>query len=123
MKNLCSKLLISLANNGTHALTLIVVIGIFIPAVGNFFKPFIAESIFLLLCLSFLRLDIDKLKTNIKKPKIIILTTIWTALMIPMITGLILKVTNIQELFPDVYLGFILQAVSSPMMATPALAA
>jgi len=123
MKNLCSNLLISLSNRGTHALTLIVLIGIFIPAVGNVFKPFITESIFLLLCLSFLKLDIEKFKTNIKKPKIIILTTIWTALILPLIIGLILKITNVQELFPDLYLGFILQAVSSPMMATPALAA
>jgi len=118
-----TKILRFLSLHASHALTFIVVIGVFIPAVGTVFKPFITESIFFLLCISFLRLDFDTFKKNIKKPKIIILVTIWTAVIIPLLAGLILKVTNIEELFPDLYLGFILQAVSSPMMATPALVA
>ena len=121
--NSLSKILIYIANRGTQSLTLMVFIGIFIPSIGGILKPFITESIFLLLCVSFLRIDILSLKKHIKKPKVIILTTIWSAIIIPLFVALICKLFNLEDLMPDLFLAFMLQAISSPMMATPALAA
>jgi len=121
--NTLSIILIYIANRGTQALTLMVFIGIFIPSIGGLLKPFITESIFLLLCISFLRIDVNSFKSHIKNPKVIILTTIWSAIIIPLLLALTCMAFNLQDLIPDLFLALILQAVASPMMATPALAA
>ncbi len=121
--NTLSIILIYIANRGTQALTLMVFIGIFIPSIGGLLKPFITESIFLLLCISFLRIDVNSFKSHIKNPKVIILTTIWSAIIIPLLLALTCMAFNLQDLIPDLFLALMLQAVASPMMATPALAA
>jgi hypothetical protein len=50
-----------LGRQGTRAIAALVFIGIVVPPIGNVLKPFVTEAIFLLLCISFMRMDISAL--------------------------------------------------------------
>ena len=47
-----------LGAQGTRAIAALVFIGIAVPPIGELLKPFVTEAIFLLLCISFMRVDL-----------------------------------------------------------------
>ena len=49
--------------------------------------------------------------------------TAWSMLVVPLVVGLVCVATGFDKRAPDLFLGLMLQAVASPMMAAPALAA
>jgi len=112
-----------LGNQGTRAIAALVFIGVAVPPAGELLKPFVTEAIFLLLCISFMRVDIAALRDHLQRPGIVLAATAWTTLGVPLITGLSCLATGIDTRSPDLFLALMLQAVASPMMAAPALAA
>src|ERR1700736_808788 len=112
-----------LGGQGTRAIASLVFIGIAVPPVGQLLKPFVTEAIFLLLCISFMRVDIGRLRDHLRRPGIVLAATAWTTLGVPLISGVSSVVTGLDAHAPDLFLALMLQAVASPMMASPALAA
>jgi hypothetical protein len=112
-----------LGAQGTRAIAALVFIGVAAPPVGELLKPFVTEAIFLLLCISFMRVDIGALRQHLRRPGIIIAATAWTTLGVPLISGMGCLATGLDARAPDLYLALMLQMVASPMMAAPALAA
>jgi hypothetical protein len=112
-----------LGAQGTRAIAALVFIGVAAPPVGERLRPFVAEAIFLLLCISFMRVDIGALREHLRRPGIIVAATAWTTLGVPLISGLSCLATGLNARAPELYLALMLQAVASPMMAAPALAA
>jgi BASS family bile acid:Na+ symporter len=115
--------LVWLGGQGARAIAALVFIGIAVPPLGEFLKPFVTEAIFLLLCISFLRVDIGALREYLRRPSLVLAATAWTTLAVPLITGGICSVTGVDTRSADLHLALMLQAVASPMMASPALAA
>ncbi len=112
-----------IGRQGTRAVAALVVIGIAVPWVGAVLKPFVAESIFVLLCISFLRVDADALKGYLRRPGLVIAATAWTSLAVPLMVGTVCLAVGLDRKSPDLYLALMLQAIASPMMAAPAIAA
>ena len=112
-----------LGNQGTRAIAALVFIGIAVPPLGEYLKPFVTEAIFLLLCISFLRVDIPALREHLQRPGIVLAATGWTTLAVPLIFGIGCLGAGLDRHSPDLFLALMLQAVASPMMAAPALAA
>lgn len=112
-----------LGRQGTRAVAALVVFGIAFPPLGERLRPFVTEAIFLLLCISFMRVDISALRAQLRKPGIVLAATAWTMVVVPAMTGMIGLWTGIDRSAPDLYLALMLQGVASPMMASPALAA
>jgi hypothetical protein len=112
-----------LGAQGTRALASLVFIGIAVPPIGELLKPFVTEAIFLLLCISFMRVDIGGLRGHLRRPGIVLAATAWTTLGVPLISGVSCLASGIDAHSPDLFLALMLQAVASPMMASPALAA
>jgi len=112
-----------LGNQGTRAIAALVFIGIAVPPLGELLKPFVTEAIFLLLCISFMRVDIGALRDHLRRPGIVLAATAWTMLGVPLVSGVSCLATGIDARSPDLFLALMLQAVASPMMAAPALAA
>jgi hypothetical protein len=112
-----------LGAQGTRAIAALVFIGVAAPPVGEWLKPFVTEAIFLLLCISFMRVDIGALRQHLRRPGIIVAATAWTTLGVPLISGLGCLATGLDVRAPDLYLALMLQMVASPMMAAPSLAA
>jgi hypothetical protein len=115
--------LVWLGNQGTRAIAALVFIGIAVPPAGELLKPYVTEAIFLLLCASFLRVDLAMLREYLRRPGLVLAATAWTMLAVPLMSGGIWYLTGLDRGSPDLYLALMLQAVASPMMAAPALAA
>jgi BASS family bile acid:Na+ symporter len=112
-----------LGAQGTRAVAALVFVGIALPPVGEWLKPFVTEAIFLLLCISFMRVDVAGLRDHWRRPGLVLAATAWTTLGVPLITGASCLAAGLDARAPDLYLALMLQAVASPMMAAPALAA
>jgi hypothetical protein len=112
-----------IGRQGTRSVAALVVVGISVPSIGAVFKPHVIEAVFVLLCIAFLRVDTSAIRTYLRRPGIIIGTTAWTVIVIPAIFGIICIAFDLNHQVPDLFLGIMLQAIASPMMAAPALAA
>src|ERR1043166_4491325 len=112
-----------LGRQGTRAIAALVVIGIALPPLGEVLRPYVAEAIFLLLCISFMRVDTAALREHARRPGIVLAASAWTMIAVPALTGLGCLAAGLDKSSPDLFLALMLQAVASPMMAAPALAA
>jgi BASS family bile acid:Na+ symporter len=112
-----------LGRQGTRAVAALVAIGIALPWIGAILKPYVTEAVFVLLCIAFLRLDTAAFKTCLRRPAIVLAATAWTSVAIPVLFGVSCLALGLNKQAPDLSLGLMLQAVASPMMAAPALAA
>lgn len=112
-----------LGRQGTRAVAALVFIGIAAPPVGAVLKPYVTEAIFFLLCISFMRVDIASLRSHLRRPGLILAGTGWTTIVVPLIVGLTCLAAGFDKSAPDLFLGVMLQAVASPMMAAPSLVA
>jgi BASS family bile acid:Na+ symporter len=112
-----------LGGQGTRAIAALVFIGLAVPPAGEMLKPYVAEAIFVLLCLSFLRVDPGALRNYLRRPSLVFAATAWTMIGVPLLSGMIGLATGLDVQSPDLLLALMLQAVASPMMASPALAA
>jgi hypothetical protein len=118
-----ARTLVWLGGQGTRAIAALVFIGIAVPPAGELLKPYVTEAVFLLLCISFLRVDLGTLRDCLRRPGLVLAATAWTTVAVPLISGAICLAAGIEAGSPDLYLALMLQAVASPMMASPALAA
>jgi hypothetical protein len=112
-----------IGGQGTRAIAALVFIGVAVPPLGELLKPYVATAVFLLLCISFMRVDLGALRNYLRRPLLVIAATSWTTLAVPAIMGLLFTGLGINTHWPDLFLALMLQAVASPMMASPALAA
>ena len=107
----------------THAIAAVVIIALFTPQIGLMLRPFVTHAVIGLLLVAFLRLDTSAAKFYLSRPRLIIATTLWTTLAVPVLFALTTKLLGFDSAMPDVFTGLMLQAMASPMMATPAIAA
>jgi predicted Na+-dependent transporter len=112
-----------IGRQGTRSVAALVVVGIALPSIGTTIKPFVTEAVFVLLCIAFLRVDVSAIKTYLRRPAAVIIATVWTSVVIPLLFGFVCHVFGLPDEAPELFLGLMLQAVASPMMAAPALAA
>lgn len=112
-----------LGRQGSRAVAALIVLGIAVPPVGALLKPYVTESVFVLMCIAFLRVDAAAFKTYLRRPLIVLAATAWTSLAIPSLLGAIYLLLGLKDQSPDLYLALVLQAIASPLMAAPALAA
>jgi len=112
-----------LGRQGTRALAAMVVIGVAAPPLDALLKPFVTPAIFLLLCIAFLRVDTAALRGHLKRPALPLAATAWTMLAIPAIVGVACLAVGLKSRAPDLFVGLMLQAIASPMMAAPSFAA
>jgi hypothetical protein len=112
-----------LGRQGTRAIAAVVFLAIAVPPLDAVFKPFVTEAIFALLCIAFVRVDMADLRGHIRKPGLVLAATAWTSLVLPALIGMGCLAMKVDVRSPDLFLGLMLQAIASPMMAAPAFAA
>jgi BASS family bile acid:Na+ symporter len=112
-----------LGRQGTRAVAALVVIGIALPSIGAILKPYVTEAVFLLLCIAFLRVDVTAFKAYVRRPAIVLAATAWTSFAVPVLFGVSCLAAGLDKQAPELFLALMLQAIASPMMAAPALAA
>jgi hypothetical protein len=112
-----------LGRQGTRALAAMVFISIALPPLGALLRPFVAESVFVLLVLAFLLVQPAALRSHLKRPALLIAISVWTMVALPALMGIAYWLLGLNLRSPDLYLALILQAAASPLMSSPAIAA
>lgn len=112
-----------LGRQGPRAIAAVVLIGVAAPPLGALLRPFVAESIFALLCLAFLRLDGSALGRQLRRPGALLAASLWTMVAVPLLFGAACLALGVHWRAPELHMALMLQAVASPMMAAPAFAA
>ncbi|MFT5173444.1 MAG: hypothetical protein ACI8W7_001621 [Gammaproteobacteria bacterium] len=106
---------------GTRGVAVAVLSATLIPGLGDTFRPILGEVVFVLLTIAFVRLQATALRQHLHHPRVALSAFVWTALAIPLLIGALCQGLSINELAPQIYLALMLQAIASPMMATPAI--
>ena len=112
-----------LGRKGTNAVAISIVLGIFLPPLGAIIRPFFPETVFLLLCLAFLRVDPGALRTQLARPRLLIAAAVWTMLVVPLAGGIALTALDLGQQWPELLLALMLNLVAPPIFSSPALAA
>lgn len=111
-----------IGRQGPRAIAVLIFIGIATPPLGALMRPHVQEAVFALLVMSFLRIDTEALRGHLRNPTLIIVATLWTALVVPLLLYIVARVSGMAQSSPELYLAFMLQGATSPVMATPAFA-
>lgn len=107
---------------GTTAVAVSIFLGIALPPLGALVRPFFAETVFLLLCLAFLRVDPAALRAQFAKPWLLITAAGWTMLFVPVLVGIALNALDLFDRSPGLLLALMLNVVAPPIFSSPALA-
>lgn len=108
---------------GTRAVAAVIFLGIAVPPLGQILQPYVGAAVFVLLIVSFLRIDPVALVKHLRRPGPVIAATLWTTVAIPLLSGGAGIAAGIDAASPDIFSGIVLQSASAPMMAAPAIAA
>jgi BASS family bile acid:Na+ symporter len=112
-----------LGRQGARAIAAVVFIAIVVPPFDALLKPYVPEAIFALLFVAFVRVETADLRRQLRKPGLLIAATLWTSLVVPVLIGVVCLALKADTRAPDLFIGLMLQAIASPMMASPAFAA
>jgi BASS family bile acid:Na+ symporter len=112
-----------LGRQGTRAVATLVIIGVAVPPLGVLLKPFLSVSVFLLLVLTFLRVEPQAIRTRLARPGLVMGASLWVMLAQPALLISLYWLTGLEAQSPDLFLALLLQAATTPMMSSPAIAA
>jgi len=116
------RLLAWLGSQGTRAIALSCVFGVIIPGASGYVRPFLTETIFLLLTLAFLQVDIERLKSRLGERARIGRWVFWMMAGMPLLVCLGLKFSGIAAIMPETLMIAIIVAAAPPLMSAPAIA-
>jgi len=111
-----------LGRQGTRGVAIAMLSATLLPGLGDTFRPILGEAVFALLTIAFVRLQPAAIQHHLRRPGVPLAACAWTSLAIPLLGGLACQWLAIDELAPQIYLALMLQAIASPVMATPAMA-
>jgi len=111
-----------LGRQGTHAVAISILLGIALPPLGALIRPFFPETVFLLLCLAFLRVDPGALRAQFARPWLLLAAATWTMLIVPVLVGVSLDAFGLFDRSPGLLLALMLNVVAPPIFSSPALA-
>src|SRR5258707_14422968 len=106
---------------GTTAVAVSILLGIVLPPLGTLVRPFFPETVFLLLCLAFLRVDPGALRAQFARPWLLIAAAVWIMLIVPVLVGLCLNALDLFDRSPGLLLALMLNVVAPPIFASPPL--
>jgi hypothetical protein len=109
-----------LGRQGTRAVALSLFAGLALPWLAAAMKPAFTPSVFVLLCLAFLRVDPAALRRRLARPGLVLAATAWMMLATPLVCGPLLAFAGLER---GLLIALTFQVAAPPVVATAALAA
>jgi len=109
-----------LGRQGTRAVALSLFAGLALPWFAAAMKPLFTPSVFVLLCLAFLRVDPAALRRRFARPGLVLAATAWMMIATPLVCGPVLAALGLER---GVLIALTFQVGAPPVIATSALAA
>lgn len=89
--------------HGTLVAAASIFIGLFVPPLSKAFKPYLGETIIVMLTLAFLRVDPAELRKHWTRPGLIAAASVWVMLVVPLILGAAFIVFGVDHLAPGLH--------------------
>ncbi len=121
--NTMAAALAALGRHGTIAVALSIFAGMLVPGLAPALKPWLGETIIVLLTLAFLRVDLAALRILARRPALVILAAAWVMIFTPLLLAGLFGAANLRASQPDLYFILILQICAPSLMSSPAMAA
>ncbi|HEY4141105.1 MAG TPA: Na+-dependent transporter [Pseudolabrys sp.] len=112
-----------LGRQGTLALAVSVFVGVALPQLAIYVKPWLGETVFVLLLFSYLRTDPAAFGRHLRTPGRAIAASIWVMIVLPLVVGGLLAVSGVKNVLPALYTIMILQCAITPITSSAAFAA
>jgi hypothetical protein len=112
-----------LGRHGTRAVAISLLVGVALPPLAAWCRPLFVPSLFLLMCLAFLRVDPGEVRARIARPGLAIVATVWMMLVLPALAGAALMLTGVHERAPGLHAALLFQVAAPPLISSAALAA
>ena len=116
-------LLSLIGRHGTLLAAVSIFVGLAVPGLPALLKPTLPTVIVLMLTLAFLRVDPVALKGYFRRPALIAAATAWLMLVTAAALGTLFLLLGVDRALPGLYFMVVLQATTSPLMSSPAIAA
>lgn len=108
---------------GTRALAVSVFLGLALPQFAAYVKPYLGETVFVLLLFSYLRTDPAAFIRYVRAPKLTIIAALWIMVVVPLLFGIAYTLCGLRTGMPDLYTILILQIATTPITSSAAFAA
>lgn len=108
---------------GTRALAVSIFCGLALPQFAAYVRPFLGETVFVLLLFSYLRTDPAAFGRYLRAPGRAIVVSIWVMMALPLVVGSVLAWSGLKETLPALYTIMILQCAITPITSSAAFAA
>ena len=108
---------------GTRALAVSVFLGLALPQFAAYVKPYLGETVFVLLLFSYLRTDPAAFIRYVRAPKLTIIAALWIMVVVPLLFGSLYTLCGLRTGMPDLYTILILQIATTPITSSAAFAA
>lgn len=109
-----------IGHHGTAALAVSIFIGMALPALSEHLRPYLGVSVFSLLILAFLRVDMSAIKLRLRRPALLVTALLWMMLGVPMIVFTGILIIGPDVLGPELVLALYIATAAPPVMAAPA---
>jgi BASS family bile acid:Na+ symporter len=112
-----------LGRQGTRALAASIFLGLAVPPLAAYVKPYLSETVFVLLLMSYLRTDPSAFGRYVKAPGLAIAAALWVMVAAPLLFGGALVLSGVREALPALYTIVILHLATTPITSSAAFAA
>ncbi len=112
-----------LGRQGTRALAVSIFLGLALPPLAAYVKPYLGELVFILLLFSYLRTDPAAFRRYVRAPRLTILVSLWVMVAVPALFGVAYGLFGIRESMPALYAIMILHIATAPITSSAAFAA
>ncbi|WP_209007229.1 Na+-dependent transporter [Roseibium litorale] len=102
------------------ALPISVLAGIGLPFLSAYARPYLTESVFLLLVLAFLRVDPDAVRLRLSRPKLTLLASLWMALGVPLLCTGVIALCQPEWMTGDLAMILFIVTAAPCVMSAPA---
>ncbi|HVZ52121.1 MAG TPA: Na+-dependent transporter, partial [Pseudolabrys sp.] len=112
-----------IGRQGTRALAVSVFLGLAVPPLAAYVKPYLGETVFVLLLFSYLRTDPAAFRRYLAAPRLPILAALWVMVALPLLFGAVYALAGLRESWPALYTIMILHIAIAPITSSAAFAA
>lgn len=112
-----------IGRQGTRGLAVSIFLGLAVPQLAAYVKPYLGEIVFVLLLFSYLRTDPEAFRSYLRAPRLPIIAALWIMVALPFLVSSAYALAGTKTAFPDLYAILILQIVVAPITSTAAFAA
>ncbi len=111
-----------LGRQGTRALAASIFLGLAVPPLAAYVKPYLGETVFVLLLFSYLRTDPTAFRRYVRSPGLPLVAAFWIMVAQPLLFGAAFAAFGF-EVMPSLFTILILQAAMTPITSSAAVAA